>query len=197
MEKSDRGRRHREGGVAGWQKHSGGAQSSSTCRSACALAYNALKSSGTSPHFLITLASPKLPVAGSRGPRQRKSPLRSARGSPGTYALKTIHEVRQTADIDVRSPRGYHIRTCNGGRLIFLVAEPLPSVRHTTDHRSHTTDHRGSLRQSESLLPFPGDDDAANGRLTVGKRDAAQQTHPARLPDRQTFRSRQGRARLH
>ena len=120
--------------------------------------------------------------------------------SPG--ALKTIHEVRQTADIDVRNPRGCRIRTCNGGRLIFLVAEPLPSARHTTDRRSHTTDHRRSLRLSESLSPFPGDDDAAddaaNGRLIVGKPDVAEQTlHRALLPDRQMSRSRQGRALLH
>jgi len=147
------------------------------------------------PRRLICFCARRIPASSCPPP----SPVvtRPRGGRPGTYALKTIHEVRQTADIDVRNPRGYHIRTCNGGRPIFLVAEPLPSVRHTTDHRSHTTDHRRSLRLSASLPPFPGDDDA-DGRLTVGKPDAAQQTlQRALLPDRQMSRSRQGRALLH
>ena len=78
---------------------------------------------------------------------------------------------------------------------MFLVAEPLPSARHTTDHRSRP-------RLSASLPLFQGDhdaaDDAANGRLTVGKLDVAEQTlDRALLPDRQMSRSRQGRALLH
>ena len=74
---------------------------------------------------------------------------------------------------------------------MFLVAEPLSSVRHSTDQR-----------RRPSLPLFPGDDDAAddaaNGRLIVGKPDVAEQTlHRALLPDRQMSRSRQGRALLH
>jgi hypothetical protein len=124
--------------------------------------------------------------------RQPNQPLRPARGSPGTFAVKTIHEVRQAADIDVRNPREYHTRTCNGYRLMFLVAWHLASVRHSMDHR------RRRRRSARNPL-FPGDD-AAIGRLTVGKSDAAEQTlrHALLLlPNRQMSRSRQGQALLH
>jgi hypothetical protein len=80
--------------------------------------------------------------------------------------------------------------TCNGCRLMFLVAQHLPSVRHSLDHRKRPR-----------LLPraplFSGDD-AAIGRLTVGKSGPVEQTlHHARLPNRQMSRSRQGQALLH
>ena len=129
--------------------------------------------------------------------RQPKQPLRSARGSPGTYAVKTIHEVRQPADIDVHNPREYHIRTCNGYRLMFLVAWHLSSVRHSMDHRRRPRLSARTPLRGDPL--FPGDD-AAIGRLAVGKSDAAEQTlHHALLllPNRQMSRSRQGQALLH
>ena len=78
---------------------------------------------------------------------------------------------------------------------MFLVAWHLASVRHSTAHRR-------SPRLSARNPLFPGDlspgDDAAVGRLTVGKSDAAEQTlRHALLPDRQMFRLRQGQALLH
>ena len=106
------------------------------------------------------------------------------------FALRTIHEVRQPADIDVHNPREYHMCRCNGYRLMFLVALHLPSVRHSMAHRR-------SPRLSARCPLFPGDD-AAIGRLTVGKSDAAEQTlRHALLPDRQMFRSRQEQTLLH
>jgi hypothetical protein len=119
----------------------------------------------------------------------------SLTGSISNDRSQAIHEVRQMADTDVRNPTEYHIRRCSGCRLMSLAAEPPPSVRHTTDHRS-------SLRLSASLPLLQRDhyasDDASNGRLSAGKPDVAQQTLHRALPsDRQKTRLRQGRARLH
>ncbi len=75
---------------------------------------------------------------------------------------------------------------------MFLVAWHPPSVRHSMAHRR-------SPRLSARYPLFPGDD-AAIGRLTVGKSDAAEQTlrHALLLlPDRQMFRSRQEQTLLH
>jgi len=73
---------------------------------------------------------------------------------------------------------------------MFLVAWHLPSVRHSMAHR-----RRPRLSARNPL--FPGDD-AAIGRLTGGKSNAAEQTlRHALLPDRQMFRSRQEQTLLH
>jgi len=75
---------------------------------------------------------------------------------------------------------------------MFLVALHLPSVRHSMAHRR-------SPRLSARCPLFPGDD-AAIGRLTVGKSDAAEQTFRHALlllPDRQMFRLRQEQTLLH
>jgi hypothetical protein len=76
---------------------------------------------------------------------------------------------------------------------MFLVAWHPASVRHSMAHRRSP---RLSARH-----PLLRGDDAAVGRLAVGKSDAAEQTlrHALlpELPDRQMFRSQQGQALLH
>lgn len=100
-------------------------------------------------------------------------------------SLRANHEVRSPADTDERSPKEYQVRTCSGGRPMFLGAAQ-PSVLDSVNHSRRP-------RLSARLLQLYGD-----GEMAAENSDVAEPfRHHALVLGPQVSRSRQAGASIH